>query len=107
MVDVGLPEPDYSPIMVRKPQKPQPAKPKPKKIKSTKSNLELWGNADRYRGSLEELDQESSPDDSQGSSFRVRDMAEKLKKQTERDRRRQIQRQRQSQAGTSDNPTQF
>ena len=48
-----------------------------------------------YRGSLEELDQEEiSPDESQGSStVKVRDMAEKLKSQADRDRTRQNQRQ--------------
>ena len=48
-----------------------------------------------YRGSLEELDQEEiSPDESQGSStVKVRDMAEKLKTQADRDRTRQNQRQ--------------
>ena len=76
-----IPEPDYSPIIIRK------SKPK------TKRNMNLWGNAARYRGSLEELDQEEvSPDESQGSSFKVRDMAEKLKREAERDRRRQMQR---------------
>ena len=57
--------------------------------------MQIWGNAARYRGSLEELDQEEiSPDESQGSStVKVRDMAEKLKSQADRDRRRQIQRQ--------------
>ena len=58
--------------------------------------MNLWGNAARYRGSLEELDQEEvSPDESQGSSsaaYKVRNMAEKLKVQAERDRRRQLQR---------------
>ena len=54
-----------------------------------------------FRGSLEELDQEEiSPDESQGSStVKVRDMAEKLKSQAERDRRRQIKRQQQQETG--------
>ena len=79
-----IPEPDYSPIIIRK----------SKPIKSKRNNMNLWGNAARYRGSLEELDQEEvSPDESQGSSsFKVRDMAQKLKVQAERDRRRQMQR---------------
>lgn len=82
-----IPEPDYSPIIIRKSKK-QP--------KSKRNNMNLWGNAARYRGSLEELDQEEvSPDESQGSSsaaYKVRNMAEKLKVQAERDRRRQLQR---------------
>ena len=80
-----IPEPDYSPIIIRKSKKP----------KAKRNNMNLWGNAARYRGSLEELDQEEiSPDESQGSSsaFKVRHMAEKLKVQAERDRRRQVQR---------------
>merc|ERR1712109_268332 len=57
-----------------------------------------------FRGSLEELDQEEiSPDESQGSStVKVRDMAEKLKSQAERDRRRQIKRQQQQETGRGD-----
>lgn len=73
----SIPEPDYSPIIIRKVKK---------------SSRQLWGNASRYKGSLEELDQEEiSPDESQGSSVKV--MVEKLKTQAERDRRRQLNRQ--------------
>lgn len=81
----SIPEPDYSPIIIRK----------PRSHKTEKRNYQLWGNAARYRGSLEELDQEEiSPDESQGSSsVKVRQMVEQLKFQADRDRRKQLARQ--------------
>merc|ERR1712223_1586396 len=91
----AIPEPDYSPIIIRKSKKSSNGDRRSAHIDNRRSNLQIWGNAARYRGSLEELDQEDiSPDESQGSStVKVRDMAEKLKSQADRDRRRQIQRQ--------------
>ena len=91
----AIPEPDYSPIIIRKSKKSSNGDRRSAHIDNRRSNLQIWGNAARYRGSLEELDQEEiSPDESQGSStVKVRDMAEKLKSQADRDRRRQIQRQ--------------
>ena len=86
MDDPQIPEPDYSPIIIRKISK------QPKKKENRKSNFELWGNAARYKGSLEELDQSESPDESQSSSTKVKDLVEKLKHQTERDQRRRQQR---------------
>merc|ERR1712223_1250181 len=90
----SIPEPDYSPIIIRKSKKSSNGDRRSTHV-DRRGNLQIWGNAARYRGSLEELDQEEiSPDESQGSStVKVRDMAEKLKSQAERDRRRQIQRQ--------------
>ena len=90
--DPQIPEPDYSPIIIRKISSKH-QQPKMKKEIQRKSNLDLWGNAARYKGSLEELDQES-PDESQssGNNSRVKDLAEKLKHQSERDQRRRQQR---------------
>merc|ERR1712156_846612 len=90
----SIPEPDYSPIIIRKSKKSSNGDRRSTNL-DRRGNLQIWGNAARYRGSLEELDQEEiSPDESQGSStVKVRDMAEKLKSQADRDRRRQIQRQ--------------
>lgn len=85
-----IPEPDYSPIIIRKVNSSKP--PFSKKSCDKRRNLQqlLWSNAARYKGSLEELDQEEiSPDESQGSSVKVRDMVDKLRSQAERDRRRQ------------------
>ena len=91
--DPQIPEPDYSPIIIRKISSKHHQQPKMKKEIQRKSNLDLWGNAARYKGSLEELDQES-PDESQssGNNSRVKDLAEKLKHQSERDQRRRQQR---------------
>ena len=91
--DPQIPEPDYSPIIIRKISSKHQQQPKMKKEHQRKSNLDLWGNAARYKGSLEELDQES-PDESQssGNNSRVKDLAEKLKHQSERDQRRRQQR---------------
>lgn len=91
--DPQIPEPDYSPIIIRKISSKHQQQPKMKKEIQRKSNLDLWGNAARYKGSLEELDQES-PDESQssGNNSRVKDLAEKLKHQSERDQRRRQQR---------------
>lgn len=96
-MEPGIPDPDYSPITIRKVHKPQQQQLQQqlplgrKKHQRKSANLELWSNAARYKGSLEELDQESSPDESQhqGNSATVRDLVEKLKKQAGRDKRRQ------------------
>merc|ERR1712156_1036176 len=99
----SIPEPDYSPIIIRKSKKSSNGDRRSTNL-DRRGNLQIWGNAARYRGSLEELDQEEiSPDESQGSStVKVRDMAEKLKSQAERDRRRQIKRQQQQETGRGD-----
>lgn len=92
----AIPEPDYSPIIIRKSTKKNSSNGDRRSTNiDRRGNLIIWGNAARYRGSLEELDQEEiSPDESQGSStVKVRDMAEKLKSQADRDRTRQNQRQ--------------
>ena len=66
---------------------------KKKKEHRRKTNLEIWGNAARYRGSIEELDQELNLDDpSHGNAAKVKDLVEKLKSQTEKDRRKRQQR---------------
>ena len=84
--DPQIPDPDYSPILIRKISKK-------KKEHRRKTNLEIWGNAARYRGSIEELDQELNLDDpSRGDAAKVKDLVEKLKSQTEKDRRKRQQR---------------
>lgn len=84
--DPQIPDPDYSPILIRKISKK-------KKEHRRKTNLEIWGNAARYKGSLEELDQELGLDDTNhGNAAKVKDLVEKLKSQTEKDRRKRQQR---------------
>ena len=63
---IEIPDPDYSPIVVRRSEK-------------------LWGNAARYKGSLEDhLDQPRSQ-----KGPKVREMVTKIKQEAERDRIRQ------------------
>merc|ERR1712020_729841 len=63
---------DYSPILIREISKK-------KEEHRRKTNLEIWGNAARYRGSIGELDQELNLDDpSHGNPAKVKDLVEKL-----------------------------
>ena len=95
---IDIPDPDYSPIVIRRAGPHTP--------KQTQKSNKLWGNASRYKGSLEdELDKAGSSSSNISSGGRdslhkaiqgrpkVKELVHHIKLQSERDRLRQQMRQ--------------